>query len=77
VGSAFAGISDTISIGRVLYDSGIPIVPKDNLWVPVREDTGRIFIVPIGDIHIFIGDTNSATATETIFWRIGMVKTPI
>jgi hypothetical protein len=30
-GSAFACIGDTIAIGRVLYDSGFPIVPEDNL----------------------------------------------
>jgi hypothetical protein len=37
-GSAFAGIGDTIAIGRVLYDSGFPIIPADNLWVLTRED---------------------------------------
>jgi hypothetical protein len=37
-GSAFAGIGDTIAIGRVLYDSSFPIIPADNLWVPARED---------------------------------------
>jgi hypothetical protein len=36
-GSAFAGIGDTITIGRILYDSGFPIVPTDNLWVPVMS----------------------------------------
>jgi hypothetical protein len=25
-GSAFAGIGDTVAIGRVLYDSGFPIM---------------------------------------------------
>jgi hypothetical protein len=38
VGSAFTGIGDTVTIGRILYDSGFPIVPADNLWVPARED---------------------------------------
>jgi hypothetical protein len=57
-GSAFAGIGDTVAIGRVLYDSGFPIVPADNLWVPAREDPARFTVVPIGDIHIFIGETN-------------------
>jgi hypothetical protein len=32
-GSTFAGISDTVTIGRVLYDSNFPIIPVDNLWV--------------------------------------------
>jgi hypothetical protein len=36
--SAFAGIGDTITIERVLYDSGFPIASEDNLWVPARED---------------------------------------
>jgi hypothetical protein len=37
-GSTFAGISDTITIGCVLYDSGFPIIAADNLWVPAREN---------------------------------------
>jgi hypothetical protein len=77
VGSAFAGIGDTVAIGRVLYDSGFPIVPEDNLWVPARENPARISVVPIKDIHIFIGETNHAAATETNFRWIGMVETPI
>jgi hypothetical protein len=76
-GSAFAGIGDTVAIRRALYDSGFPIIPEDNLWVPSRENCDRISVVPIGDIHIFIRETNPAPATETNFWRIGMVETPI
>jgi hypothetical protein len=66
-GSAFAGIGDTVAIECVLYDSGFPIVPVDNLWVPAREDPTRFTVVPIGDIHIFIGETNPTPATETNF----------
>jgi hypothetical protein len=76
VGSTFAGIGDTVTIGRVLYDSGFPIVPADNLWVPAREDPTRFTVVPIGDIHIFIGETDLTPAMETNFWRIGMAETP-
>jgi hypothetical protein len=75
-GSAFAAIGDTVAIGRVLYDSGFPIVPADNLWVLAREDPARFTVVPIGDIHIFIGETNPNPATETNFRRIGMAETP-
>jgi hypothetical protein len=75
-GSAFAGIGDTVAIGRILYDSGFPIVPADNLWVPAREDPTRFTVIPIGDIHIFIGETNPTPATETNFRRIGMAETP-
>jgi hypothetical protein len=75
-GSAFAGIGDTIAIGRVLYDSGFPIVPADNLWVPTRENPTRFTIVSIEDIHIFIRETDPTPATETDFPRIGMAETP-
>jgi hypothetical protein len=75
-GSTFAGIGDTVAIGLVLYDSGFPIVPADNLWVLAREDPTRFTVVPIGDIHIFIGEMDLTTAMETNFWRIGMAKTP-
>jgi hypothetical protein len=74
--SAFAGISDTVTIGRVLYDSGFPIVPADNLWVPTRENPTRFTVVLIGDIHIFIRETNPTPATKTDFRRIGMAETP-
>jgi hypothetical protein len=75
-GSAFAGIGNTVAIGRVLYDSGFPIVPADNLWVPAREDPTRFTVIPIGDIHIFIGEMDPTPATKTNFWRIGMAETP-
>jgi hypothetical protein len=44
--------------------------------VPVREDPARFTVVPIGDIHIFIGETNPTPATETNFRLIGMAETP-
>jgi hypothetical protein len=75
-GSAFTCIDDTIGIGRVLYDSGFPIIPANNLWVPAREDPARFTVVPIKDIHIFIGETDLTPATETNFRRIGMAETP-
>jgi hypothetical protein len=76
-GSAFTGISNTIAIRRVLYDFGFPIIPEDNLWVQARENPARIFVVPIRDIHIFIGERNPTAAMETNFQRIGTVKHPI
>jgi hypothetical protein len=36
--SAFAGIGNTVTIRRVLYDSGFPIILADNLWVLAREN---------------------------------------
>jgi hypothetical protein len=75
-GFAFAGIGDTVAIGRVLYDFGFPIVPADNLWVAAREDPTRFTVIPIGDIHIFIGETDLTPATETNFRRIGMAENP-
>jgi hypothetical protein len=50
--SAFACIGDTIAIGCILYDSGFPIVLEDNLRIPPRADLSRIFVIPIGGIHI-------------------------
>jgi hypothetical protein len=44
--------------------------------VPARKDPARFIVVSIGDIHIFIGETNTTPATETNFWRIGMAETP-
>jgi hypothetical protein len=65
-GSAFAGIGDTVAIGRVFYDSDFPILPADNLWVPAREDPARFTVVSIGDIHIFIGETNPTPLRKPI-----------
>jgi hypothetical protein len=44
--------------------------------VPAREDPARFTVIPIEDIHIFIGETNPTPAMETNFWRIGMAETP-
>jgi hypothetical protein len=49
----------------------------DNLWVPSRENPARFTVILIGDIHIFIKETNPTPAMETNFWRIGMAETPI
>jgi hypothetical protein len=76
-GFAFVGIGDTVAIRRVLYDSGFPIVPANNLWVPSRENPARFSIILIRDIHIFIGETNPTPAMETDFRRISMAETPI
>jgi hypothetical protein len=76
-GSAFTGIGDTVAIGCILYDSGFSIVPADNLWVPARENPARFTIIPVGDIHIFIEETNPTPAMETDFRRIGMAETPL
>jgi hypothetical protein len=76
VGSAFAGIGDTVAIRCVLYDFGFPIVPADDLWVLAREDPTQLTIVSIGDIHIFIGETDLTSTMETNFWWIGMAETP-
>jgi hypothetical protein len=55
----------------------LPIIPTDNLWVPARENPARFTVVPIEDIHIFIGETNPTPTTETDFRWIGMVEPPI
>jgi hypothetical protein len=44
--------------------------------VPTRENPTRFTVVLVGDIHIFIGETDLAPATETNFRRIGMAETP-
>jgi hypothetical protein len=75
-GSAFIGIGDTVTIGRVLYNFGFPIVPADNLWVPAIENPDQFTVVLIRDIHIFIRETDPTPATETDFQRIGMAETP-
>jgi hypothetical protein len=44
--------------------------------VPAREDPARFTIIPIRDIHIFIGETNPTPTMETNIRRIGMAETP-
>ncbi|KAK1678325.1 hypothetical protein QYE76_039173 [Lolium multiflorum] len=47
---------DSIAVGRVLYAGNFPIVPPDE-WIPARSNPVKLSIVPIGGIHIFIGET--------------------
>ena len=64
VGSAFAGIGETIAIGYVLYFGNIAIVPNDYYWTPARENVVRGSIVPFGDIHVFIGETANGSVSQ-------------
>src|SRR3954462_1788405 len=59
----FAGIGETVAIGRVLFSGNVPIVPPDELWIPAKMNPTRCSIVPIGDIHLFIGETDSGTSS--------------
>jgi hypothetical protein len=43
-------------VGRVLCADNFSIVPRDECWIPVRTDPVKLSIVPIGGIHIFIGE---------------------
>ena len=49
--------NDSIAVGRVLYAGNFPIVPQDECWIPARTNPVKLSIVPIGGIHIFIGET--------------------
>src|SRR3954468_12419961 len=59
----FAGISETVAIGHVLFSGNVPIVPPDEFWIPAKTNTTRCSIVPIGDIHLFICETDSGTSS--------------
>jgi hypothetical protein len=54
--STFPGIGDTVAIGCVLYAGNVPIIPNDESWVPARRSPTCYTIIPIGGIHVFIGD---------------------
>ncbi|KAK1694518.1 hypothetical protein QYE76_011215 [Lolium multiflorum] len=41
----------------VLYAGNFPIVPPDEFWIPAKSNPVKLSIVPIGGIHIFIGET--------------------
>ena len=56
-GSAFAGIGDTVAVGRVMYAGGFPLVLPDRYWIPAKTNATKLSIIPIGGIHIFIGET--------------------
>ena len=64
-GSAFAGIGDTIAVGRVLYAENFPVVPNNECWIPARENVTQYSIVSVGDIHIFIGKISDQTVEMT------------
>src|SRR3954468_1231414 len=66
-GSFFAGVGDTVAVGRVQYLAGrYPFVPPDECWIPARTDAVRISIIPIGGIHIFIGETIELDGTPLV-----------
>src|SRR3954463_60261 len=59
----FAGIGETVAIGRVLFSGNVPIVPPNKFCIPAKTKPTRCSIVPIGDIHLFIGETDSGTSS--------------
>src|SRR4051812_22934884 len=59
----FAEIGKTIGIGRVLFSGNVPIVPPNEFWILAKTNPTRCLIVPIGDIHLFIGETDSGTSS--------------
>ena len=59
----FMGIGETVAIGHVLFSDNFPIVPPDEFWIPAKRNPTRCSIVPIGDIHLFIGETDSGTSS--------------
>src|SRR3954466_12683723 len=66
-GSAFAGVGDTVAIGRIQYLAGsYPFVPPDECWIPARTDAVRLSIIPDGRIHIFIGETVDLDGTPLV-----------
>ena len=56
-GSAFAGIGDTVTVGRIQYYGRFPFVPPDECWIPARTNAVKLSIIPFGGFHIFIGET--------------------
>src|SRR3954452_14909455 len=66
-GSTFTGIGDTVAVGRVQYLAGrYPFVPPDECWIPARTDAVHLSIIPIGGIHIFIGETVDLDGTPLV-----------
>src|SRR4051812_33306330 len=59
----FTGIGKTVAIGRVLFSSNVPIIPPDEFWIPAKTNSTFCSIVPIGDIHLFIGETDLGTSS--------------
>jgi len=60
------GIGDTIAVGRVLFSGNVPTIPPDEFWVPAKTNPTRCSIIPFGDIHIFIGKTNSGPSSQEV-----------
>ena len=59
----FTRIGETVAIGHVLFSGNVPIVPPNEFWIPAKTNPMRCSIVPIGDIHLFIGETDSGTSS--------------
>src|SRR3954463_8236420 len=59
----FAGIGEIVAIGHVLFSGNVPIVPPNEFWIPAKTNPTRCSIVPIGDIHLFIDETDSGTSS--------------
>src|SRR3954464_13590405 len=59
----FAGIGETVAIRPVLFSGNVPIVPPNEFWIPSQPNPTQCSIIPIRDIHLFIGETDSGTSS--------------
>jgi hypothetical protein len=57
---------ESIAMGRVLYAWNFPIVPQDECWIPARTDPIKLSVIPIGGLHIFIGETVDSNGNTSL-----------
>ena len=48
------GIGETITVGRILYASDVPLIVLDETWILAREAVTAYTIMSFGEIDIYI-----------------------
>ena len=64
--SARIGIGDTITVGRILYASDVPLIVLDETWIPAREVVVAYTIMSFGEIDVYIGFAEPAQPTPVV-----------
>ena len=64
--SARIGIGETITVGRILYASNVPLIILDETWIPAKEAVTAYTIMSFGEIDVYIGFVEPVPPTPAV-----------
>ena len=70
VESARIGIGETITVGRILYASDVPLIVLAETWILAREAVTAYTIMSFGEIDVYIGFAETAPPIPAVMREV-------